>query len=52
MSRSLKVCLVSPYDFVHPGGVSEHVRHLAEDQGEVLASFARLAEVRAALATA
>jgi phosphatidylinositol alpha-mannosyltransferase len=21
--------LVSPYDFVHPGGVSEHVRHLA-----------------------
>ena len=28
------------------------VRHLAEDQGEVLASFERLAEVRSALATA
>ena len=28
------------------------VRHLAEDQGEVLASFARLGEVRAALSTA
>ncbi len=25
----MKVCLVSPYDFVHPGGVTEHVRHLA-----------------------
>jgi len=25
----VKICLVSPYDFVHPGGVSEHVRHLA-----------------------
>lgn len=28
------------------------VRHLAEDQGEVLASYARLGEVRAALSTA
>ena len=27
----VKVCLVSPYDFVHPGGVSEHVRHLADE---------------------
>ena len=27
----MKVCLVSPYDFVHPGGVAEHVRHLAEE---------------------
>lgn len=27
----MKVCLVSPYDFVHPGGVTEHVRHLAEE---------------------
>ena len=26
----MKVCLVSPYDFMHPGGVTEHVRHLAE----------------------
>ena len=34
MSRSLKVCLVSPYDFVHPGGVSEHVRHLGEELRE------------------
>src|SRR5205807_7259308 len=27
----MKVCLVSPYDYTHPGGVSEHVRHLAEE---------------------
>ena len=27
----MRVCLVSPYDFVHPGGVTEHVRHLAEE---------------------
>ncbi|HXZ99714.1 MAG TPA: glycosyltransferase family 4 protein [Candidatus Binatia bacterium] len=27
----MKVCLVSPYDFVHPGGVTEHVRHLADE---------------------
>jgi phosphatidylinositol alpha-mannosyltransferase len=26
----MKICLVSPYDYTHPGGVSEHVRHLAE----------------------
>src|ERR1700730_3753687 len=32
--RSLKLCLVSPYDFVHPGGVSEHVRHLAHELRE------------------
>jgi len=25
----MRVCLVSPYDFMHPGGVTEHVRHLA-----------------------
>jgi phosphatidyl-myo-inositol alpha-mannosyltransferase len=27
----VKLCLVSPYDYTHPGGVSEHVRHLAEE---------------------
>ncbi|MGA8015400.1 MAG: glycosyltransferase family 4 protein [Candidatus Dormiibacterota bacterium] len=27
----MKVCLVSPYDFVFPGGVTEHVRHLADE---------------------
>lgn len=26
----MRVCLVSPYDYMHPGGVTEHVRHLAE----------------------
>ena len=25
---AMKICLVSPYDFMHPGGVTEHVRHL------------------------
>ena len=34
MTARLKVCLVSPYDFVHPGGVSEHVRHLADELRE------------------
>lgn len=27
----MKICLVSPYDYSHPGGVSEHVRHLSEE---------------------
>jgi phosphatidylinositol alpha-mannosyltransferase len=27
----VKICLVSPYDYTHPGGVSEHVRHLAAE---------------------
>ncbi len=27
----MKICLVSPYDYSHPGGVSEHVRHLADE---------------------
>lgn len=27
---SLKIALVSPYDFGYPGGVTEHVAHLAE----------------------
>jgi len=26
----VKICQVSPYDFMHPGGVTEHVRHLSE----------------------
>ena len=26
----MKICLVSPYDFMHPGGVTEHVRHLSD----------------------
>ncbi len=30
----MKICLVSPYDYTHPGGVSEHVRHLAEELRE------------------
>ena len=27
----MRVCLVSPYDYIHPGGVSEHVRHMANE---------------------
>ena len=27
----LKVALVSPYDFSHPGGVTEHISHLARE---------------------
>lgn len=30
----MKICLVSPYDFMHPGGVTEHVRHLAGELRE------------------
>ncbi|HEX6538236.1 MAG TPA: glycosyltransferase family 4 protein [Candidatus Dormibacteraeota bacterium] len=27
----MKICQVSPYDFMHPGGVTEHVRHLSDE---------------------
>jgi phosphatidylinositol alpha-mannosyltransferase len=46
----MKVCLVSPYDFVHPGGVTEHVRHLADElrarghEATILAPSSRLAD--------
>lgn len=30
----MKICQVSPYDFMHPGGVTEHVRHLADELRE------------------
>ena len=27
----MRICQVSPYDFMHPGGVTEHVRHLSDE---------------------
>jgi phosphatidylinositol alpha-mannosyltransferase len=29
-TNTMKIALVSPYDFAYPGGVTEHVSHLAE----------------------
>ena len=46
----MKICLVSPYDFMHPGGVTEHVRHLSvklRERGHdvtVLAPSSRVAD--------
>jgi phosphatidyl-myo-inositol alpha-mannosyltransferase len=31
MMGAMKVALVSPYDFSHPGGVTEHISHLARE---------------------
>src|SRR3979490_379657 len=28
----MKIGLVSPYDFSHPGGVTEHISHLARER--------------------
>jgi phosphatidylinositol alpha-mannosyltransferase len=48
----MRVCLVSPYDFAHPGGVTEHVRHLAEElrrrdhQVTIMAPSNRVADTR------
>jgi phosphatidylinositol alpha-mannosyltransferase len=39
----MKICLVSPYDFMHPGGVTEHVRHLSaklRDRGHAVTVLA------------
>jgi phosphatidyl-myo-inositol alpha-mannosyltransferase len=47
---AVKICQVSPYDFIHPGGVTEHVRHLSEklrDRGHdvtVLAPSSRVGD--------
>ena len=46
----MKICQVSPYDFMHPGGVTEHVRHLSaklRDRGHdvtVLAPSSRVGD--------
>src|SRR3989440_3418907 len=46
----MRICQVSPYDFMHPGGVTEHVRHLSQklrDRGHdvtVLAPSSRVSD--------
>ncbi|HKR98891.1 MAG TPA: glycosyltransferase family 4 protein [Candidatus Dormibacteraeota bacterium] len=46
----MRICQVSPYDFMHPGGVTEHVRHLSQqlrDRGHdvtVLAPSSRVGD--------